>query len=78
MENKKKRLYLIALDQGTTSSRCVVFDNSGRVVEEVQKEFKQYYPKPGWVEHDAMEIYASEYSDAYISIASCSTQPGFG
>jgi glycerol kinase len=50
--------YAAALDQGTTSSRCMVFDHSGRVVSVVQKEHEQIYPKPGWVEHDANEIWA--------------------
>lgn len=53
--------YIISLDQGTTSSRAVVFDDNAHIVEEVQKEFRQIYPNPGWVEHDPMEIYASQY-----------------
>ena len=48
--------YIIALDQGTTSSRAVIFDNNSQIREMVQKEFKQIYPQPGWVEHDPMEI----------------------
>ncbi|MDD6094253.1 MAG: glycerol kinase GlpK [Clostridia bacterium] len=47
----------MALDQGTTSSRCLIFDRSGNVLTSVQKEFTQIYPKPGWVEHDAEEIW---------------------
>ncbi|MGH2848052.1 MAG: glycerol kinase GlpK [Thermoleophilaceae bacterium] len=50
--------YAAALDQGTTSSRCMVFDHGGQVVSVAQKEHKQIYPKPGWVEHDANEIWA--------------------
>ena len=50
--------YAAALDQGTTSSRAMVFDHSGRVVSVAQKEHEQIYPKPGWVEHDAKEIWA--------------------
>src|SRR5918997_1979405 len=50
--------YAAALDQGTTSSRCMVFDHGGQVVSVVQKEHEQIYPKPGWVEHDANEIWA--------------------
>ena len=50
--------YSMALDQGTTSSRAMVFDHSGRVVSVSQKEHEQIYPKPGWVEHDPMEIWA--------------------
>src|ERR687892_1854016 len=49
--------YAAALDQGTTSSRCMVFDHGGQVVSVVQKEHEQIYPKPGWVEHDPMEIW---------------------
>lgn len=46
----------MALDQGTTSSRCIIFDHSGAMLASAQKEFAQHYPKPGWVEHDAAEI----------------------
>ena len=53
--------YVIALDQGTTSSRCILFDRSQNIVELAQKEFTQHYPHPGWVEHDPMEIYSSQY-----------------
>src|ERR671914_841689 len=49
--------YAAALDQGTTSSRCMVFDHGGQVVSVVQEEHEQIYPKPGWVEHDPMEIW---------------------
>ncbi len=50
--------YIMSLDQGTTSCRCIVFNRKGEVISLAQKEFKQIYPKPGWVEHDAMEIWA--------------------
>ena len=49
--------YIMALDQGTTSSRCILFDHNGNICSSVQKEFKQIYPQPGWVEHDANEIW---------------------
>ena len=49
--------YIMAIDQGTTSSRCLIFDRDGRVCSLAQKEFAQYYPQPGWVEHDAQEIW---------------------
>src|SRR6266705_3094486 len=52
--------YILALDQGTTSSRAIVFDHSGSVVASAQKEFRQIFPKPGWVEHDATEIWATQ------------------
>lgn len=52
--------YLMALDQGTTSSRAILFDEQQNIVEMAQKEFTQFYPKEGWVEHDPMEIYSSQ------------------
>ncbi len=52
--------YIMALDQGTTSSRCILFDRQGRVCSVAQKELTQIFPKAGWVEHDAMEIWASQ------------------
>jgi len=53
---------ILALDQGTTSSRAILFNHSGAIVSVAQKEFKQIYPKPGWVEHDAEEIWSSQFS----------------
>ncbi len=53
--------YVVALDQGTTSSRAVIFDRDQAIVGIAQREYTQYYPKEGWVEHDPMEIYASQY-----------------
>src|ERR1044071_5417174 len=49
--------YVVAIDQGTTSTRCIVFDRRGQLVSLAQQEHKQYYPRPGWVEHDAAEIW---------------------
>lgn len=49
--------YIMALDQGTTSSRCILFDHAGNICASVQKEFRQIFPQPGWVEHDAVEIW---------------------
>lgn len=49
--------YVMALDQGTTSSRCILFDKSGKICSTAQKEFTQFFPQPGWVEHDAEEIW---------------------
>ena len=54
--------YVAALDQGTTSSRCILFDREQNIVGLSQKEFAQHYPRPGWVEHDPMEIYSSQYA----------------
>ena len=52
--------YVLALDQGTTSSRAILFDRDGAVVASDQHEFPQHFPKPGWVEHDPSEIWASQ------------------
>jgi glycerol kinase len=52
--------YILSLDQGTTSSRAIVFDRKGSSIATAQKEFTQYYPKPGWVEHDAQEIWSTQ------------------
>ncbi|WP_082233399.1 glycerol kinase GlpK [Halobacillus massiliensis] len=54
--------YILSIDQGTTSSRAILFDHEGAIVETAQKEFEQYFPKPGWVEHDANEIWTSVLS----------------
>ena len=56
--------YVMALDQGTTSSRCILFDHEGRICSIAKKEFTQYYPKPGWVEHDPHEIWSSQMAVA--------------
>ena len=61
--------YVMALDQGTTSSRCILFDKKGNIYSVAQKEFEQIYPKPGWVEHDPMEIWASQLSVATEAIS---------
>ncbi|MBL0133299.1 MAG: glycerol kinase GlpK [Chitinophagaceae bacterium] len=53
--------YILSLDQGTTSSRAIIFDQAGAIISVAQKEFKQYYPQPGWVEHDADEIWSSQF-----------------
>ena len=52
----KETRYILAMDQGTTSSRCILFDRQGTPRSVVQREFAQIYPQPGWVEHDPMEI----------------------
>lgn len=56
--------YILALDQGTTSSRAIIFDSEGKLIGSAQKEIKQIYPKAGWVEHDPMEIWATQYGVA--------------
>ncbi|WP_319412723.1 glycerol kinase GlpK [uncultured Cohaesibacter sp.] len=57
-----EKKYILAIDQGTTSSRAILFDHAGKIAEVTQKEFTQIFPKPGWVEHDAMEIWSSVQS----------------
>lgn len=52
--------YVMALDAGTTSNRCILFNEKGQICSMAQKEFTQYFPKPGWVEHDANEIWSSQ------------------
>lgn len=61
--------YIMALDQGTTSSRCIIFNNQGKIEGMAQKEFTQIYPKAGWVEHDPMEIWSTQYSVAIEALA---------
>ena len=61
--------YVMALDQGTTSSRCILFDKKGNICSVAQKEFEQIYPHAGWVEHDPMEIWASQLSVATEAIS---------
>ncbi len=67
--------YIISLDQGTTSSRAVIFDTQSNIKEVVQKEYKQIYPQPGWVEHDPMDIYASQYSVLIEAVAKSGINP---
>ena len=61
--------YVMALDQGTTSSRCILFDKSGNICSMAQKEFTQIYPQPGWVEHDPKEIWSSQLAVAIEAMA---------
>jgi glycerol kinase len=60
--------YLLTLDQGTTSSRCLVIDHTGKVISVAQQEFTQFFPQPGWVEHDPNEIWASQIAVAADAI----------
>jgi glycerol kinase len=64
--------YILALDQGTTSSRAILFDKYGQICHVAQKEFTQLYPHPGWVEHDAEEIWATQFSVMAETIAKAS------
>jgi glycerol kinase len=61
--------YILALDQGTSSSRSIVFDRGGRIVAMAQREFRQIYPQPGWVEHDPKEIWATQLATAQEALA---------
>ncbi len=61
--------YIMALDAGTTSNRCILFNEAGEICSVAQKEFKQYFPKPGWVEHDAMEIWNTQLEVAQKAMA---------
>jgi glycerol kinase len=67
--------YILALDQGTTSSRAILFDEAGAIVAVAQHEFAQHYPQPGWVEHDAEEIWTSQMSCAVEVLASVGARP---
>ncbi|MDE2565542.1 MAG: glycerol kinase GlpK, partial [Burkholderiales bacterium] len=66
--------FILALDQGTSSSRSIVFDRDGRVVAQAQREFRQLYPQPGWVEHDPEEIWASQLATAQQALAEAGLQ----
>jgi len=68
--------YLLALDQGTSSSRSIVFDTRGHVVAMAQREFRQIYPQPGWVEHDAEEIWTSQMATAREALAKAGIAAG--
>ncbi len=61
--------YIMALDLGTTSCRCIIFDKNGRICSAAQKEFTQYFPQPGWVEHDAEEIWATQTGLMYEAMS---------
>ncbi len=67
--------YVLALDQGTTSSRAMLFDHEGRTRASASQEFKQYYPQPGWVEHDATEIWQSQLAVAEKVLADAKVGP---
>ena len=67
--------YIMALDAGTTSNRAILFDKSGRIVSVAQREFTQIYPKPGWVEHDANEIWSSMLGVAVETMAKAGASP---
>lgn len=68
--------YLLALDQGTTSSRAILFTRQGSVVSSAQIPFSQYYPQPGWVEHDPLELLDSQLRAAAQCVAQSGVRPG--
>ncbi|MBQ7903179.1 MAG: glycerol kinase GlpK [Oscillospiraceae bacterium] len=70
-----EKKYVLALDQGTTSSRAIIFDKDQKIVAMAQKEFTQIYPKEGWVEHDAVEIYSSQYGVMIEAIVKSGIDP---
>src|ERR1700740_595804 len=68
--------YVLALDQGTTSSRAIVFDERGAACASAQKEFRQHFPQPGWVEHDAGEILRTQLACARAAMRKAKLAPG--
>lgn len=67
--------YIMALDQGTTSSRSIIFDESGSIVSNISQEFKQIYPQVGWVEHDPLEIWDSQIKTAKLALGKANLEP---
>ncbi len=67
--------YIMALDSGTTSNRCILFNRQGEICSVAQKEFDQYYPKPGWVEHDPVEIWNTQISVAQEAMRKAGARP---
>src|SRR5699024_4558224 len=70
-----EKKYIAALDQGTTSSRCIIFDHQGNIVSSAQREFAQIYPQAGWVEHNATDIFATQYGVLVEAIAQKNINP---
>jgi len=67
--------YILALDQGTTSSRAIIFDRNGSIVSSSQKEFTQIYPHPGWIEHNPMEIWETQLSSVKEAMKKIDAKP---
>ena len=67
---------VLALDQGTTSSRSIVWNHDGEIVSSAALEFAQHYPRPGWVEHDPEEIWSSQLATAKAALAQARIEPG--
>jgi len=71
----KKKKYILSLDQGTTSSRAIIYNEQGEICSVAQKEYRQIFPQPGWVEHDPMDIWSSQIGVASEVIARFGVQP---
>lgn len=67
--------YILALDEGTTSTRSILFDRNGKIVAKAQKELTQFYPVSGWVEEDAVEIYAAQYATMTEAVVASGISP---
>lgn len=67
--------FILAFDQGTTSSRSIIFDHDGNIIATAQREITQHYPRPGWVEHDPVEIYETQIATALIALDSAGLSP---
>src|ERR1035441_6329168 len=74
-KGKGPMAYILALDQGTTSSRAILFDEAGTIAAVAQHEFQQFYPQAGWVEHDPMEILTSQLSVAVEVLGKVGARP---
>ena len=70
-----EKKYILAFDQGTTSSRAILFDKNANIVSVAQREFTQIFPQPGWVEHDPNEIWQSQIEVAREAVAKANIQP---
>ena len=68
--------YVAAIDQGTTSTRCMIFDHSGQIISSAQQEHEQIYPQPGWVEHHPLEIWERTQDVIREAVAKAKAQPG--
>src|SRR6266542_5665615 len=68
--------HILALDQGTTSSRAIIFDHTGSIKAVAQKEFPQIFPRPGWVEHNANDIWSTQAGVAAQALAQAALTPG--
>ena len=67
--------YVIAFDEGTSSARAIIFDRAGDIAAISQREFRQFYPRPGWVEHDPLEIWNTQLAVAREAMATGSVKP---